>query len=120
MKQTIISTGLILVMMLSGAAPALAQSAQEIVCQHNPNRAECESADQNAVLGIIDTITDLLLWVMGIGAVVVIIVAGFIYTTSGGSPDRTKRAREAIIYSLVGVVVAAAAKIIVQFALGAV
>lgn len=54
----------------------------------------------------------------GIIAVIVIIIAGYFYVTSGGNPSQTKRAREAVIYSVVGIVVIIMAFTITQFILG--
>lgn len=54
----------------------------------------------------------------GVTAVIIMILAGYFYVTSGGNPSSTKRAREAIIYSVVGLVVIILAFTITQFVLG--
>jgi heme O synthase-like polyprenyltransferase len=71
--------------------------------------------DANVVMG--DVLTAVYFWA-GVVAVVVIIIAGIIYTSSAGNPTNTKRAREAIIYSIVGLVVILMAFVITQFILG--
>lgn len=48
-------------------------------------------------------------------AVVMIIIGGFRYITSGGSAEGTKSARNTIVYALVGLVIIAVAQIIVHF-----
>jgi hypothetical protein len=48
-------------------------------------------------------------------AVVMIIIGGFRYITSGGSAEGTKGARQTIIYAIVGLVIIAVAQIIVHF-----
>jgi hypothetical protein len=53
-------------------------------------------------------------------AVIMIIVGGFRYITSGGSAEGTKSARNTIIYALVGLVVIAVAQIIVHFVINSV
>lgn len=54
----------------------------------------------------------------GIIAVIVIIVAGYFYVTSGGNSSNTKRARETIIYAVVGLAFVLMAFVITQFVIG--
>jgi Mn2+/Fe2+ NRAMP family transporter len=58
----------------------------------------------------------LVLGVLGGISVFMITYAGFKYSTSGGDPAKTKEAREQIIYSAVGIVVALSAGAIIAFA----
>lgn len=53
-------------------------------------------------------------------AVVMIIIGGFRYITSGGNAEAAKGARNTIIYSVVGLIVIALAQIIVHFTLNTV
>ncbi len=71
------------------------------------------SADQalHNTLGIV-------YWIAGVVAVIVIIVAGFVYTTSSGDQARVTKAKNAILYSVVGLVVIALAFVITQFVIG--
>jgi type IV secretory pathway VirB2 component (pilin) len=55
----------------------------------------------------------------GTVAVIIIIVAGFMYTTSGGDSSRIKKAKDAILYSLIGLILVALAFVITQFVIGA-
>lgn len=71
--------------------------------------------DANVVVG--DVLTAVYFWA-GVIAVLVIIIAGIMYTTSGGNATNTKRAREAIIYAIVGLIVIMMAFVITQFILG--
>ena len=48
-------------------------------------------------------------------AVIMLIVGGFRYITSSGSPEGTKSARNTIVYALIGLVIIATAQIIVHF-----
>jgi len=48
-------------------------------------------------------------------AVIMIIIGGFRYITSGGSAEGTKGARNTIVYAVVGLVIIAVAQIIVHF-----
>ena len=57
-------------------------------------------------------------FVAGILAVIVIIVAGFTLVTNTGEPEALKKARQAIIYAAIGLVVIFAAFAVTWFVLG--
>lgn len=54
---------------------------------------------------------------IGIAAVIMIIVGGFRYTTSGGDSTKVSNAKSTILYALIGLVVATLAQIMVHFVL---
>lgn len=56
-----------------------------------------------------------LIWVVGIAAVIVIIIGGIFYVTSAGDPGKTKRGKDAIMYGVIGLVIALLAYTIVLF-----
>lgn len=60
-------------------------------------------------------VTNLLLYIVGIVAVIMVIVGGFLYITSSGDPGRTKSAKDTIVYAVIGIVVALLAYAIVNF-----
>lgn len=64
--------------------------------------------------GIITVIINLLSAVAGIIAVIVIILAGLKFVTSGSNPQDANSAREMIIYAAVGLIIAASAQLIVR------
>jgi multisubunit Na+/H+ antiporter MnhB subunit len=55
--------------------------------------------------------------VLGFVAVVVIILGGVQYTTSSGDPAKVKKAKDTILYGIIGLVVALLAYAIVNFVL---
>lgn len=63
----------------------------------------------------LQTIVNTVLAIAGAIAVLIIVLAGFRYITSQGSPNEVTVAKNAIIYSLVGLVVIIAAFAIVNF-----
>lgn len=67
-----------------------------------------------AVAGILTTVY---MWT-GIICVLVIVIAGFYYTTSSGDAAGLKRAKQAIIGACVGLIVVLMAFAITQFVLG--
>lgn len=54
----------------------------------------------------------------GIIAVIVIIIGGFMYTTSGGDSSGVTKAKNLILYAVVGLIVIIAAFAITNFVLG--
>ncbi len=52
---------------------------------------------------------------MGMIAVVVVIVGGIQYAVSSGDPKRTARAKETILYAVIGIVISLSAYAIVTF-----
>ncbi len=67
---------------------------------------------------VIKNITNVLLWIVGVVAVIVLIIGGLMYITSAGDTEKTKRAKDAILYAVVGIVIAALAYAIVNFVIG--
>lgn len=67
------------------------------------------------LLGNIKIITNTLLIAVGIAAVIMLIIGAIRYIVSGGDPAGVKGAKDTIIYSIVGIVVAILAFAIVNF-----
>ena len=83
--------------------------------------SECNIAEDHAgsnnLMSTINTIISVVLGVLGILAVAYIIYGGFMFTTAAGDPAKTKKARETIMYGVIGLVVALLAFAIVNFVL---
>jgi hypothetical protein len=78
--------------------------------------ADCAHTDQG-VTDTISTIVNILSLVVGAIAVIMIIVSGFRYITSGGDSGRVGNAKNTLIYALIGVAIAALAQFLVHFVL---
>lgn len=63
----------------------------------------------------IKTITNVLLFIIGAVAVIVIIAGGVMYTVSGGDAGRAKSAKDTIFYAVIGLIVALVAYAVVNF-----
>ena len=85
------------------------------------NASECgegaNSADHN-LFKTISQIVNVILGVIGLVAVVVVILGGIQFVTSTGDPAKTKKAKDTILYGIIGLVVALLAFAIVNFVLG--
>jgi len=76
--------------------------------------AICQSSG-DTVAGFLSTGVNLLLYILGAIAVVMIIVGGIYYVVSGGDATATTKAKNTILYSVVGLIVALLAYAIVNF-----
>jgi hypothetical protein len=86
------------------------------------NSAVCGSsqgpdAQENGVVKVIRVASNILAFVAGVAAVIVIIISGLTFVLSGGSSDQVASARRRIIYSCVGLIVISLAWIITRFLL---
>ena len=64
---------------------------------------------------IIITIINWILGLIGLVAVVVIIIGGIQYMTSTGDPGKVKKAKDTILYGIIGLIIAIFAAAIVNF-----
>ena len=77
-------------------------------------------ADNNALyfLYLFTYIVNLVFMIAGAVAVIIVVVAGINYSLSVGEPSKTAKAKDAIIYSVAGLVMVAASFVIVKFIIG--
>ena len=66
---------------------------------------------------IIHTVINLLSVVVGVVAVIMIIIGGLRYITSGGSDTSVTGAKNTILYAIIGLIIVALAQILVRFIL---
>ena len=79
--------------------------------------AACGGSSGNSLERVIKALLRVLSLVAGILAVIMIIVAGMKYITSGGDAQSVAGAKRTLIYAIVGLIVAALAQIIVRYVL---
>lgn len=65
--------------------------------------------------GILTKALIILSWVSGVAAVIMVILGGFKYVTSGGDPNSIASAKNTVLYAVVGLVVFALSQTIVIF-----
>ena len=84
--------------------------------------AAARGADQPTELfgdtGVISQVSSVLLFIVGIVAVIMIVVGGFRYIISGGDASQVQAAKNTILYALVGIIIAILAYAIVNFVMG--
>ena len=74
-----------------------------------------EHAGSNNLMVTINTIINVVLGVLGLLAVIVIIYGGFMFTTATGDASKVKKAKDTIMYGVIGLVIALLAYAIVNF-----
>jgi len=67
------------------------------------------------LLTALNSLTNWLFTILLIVAVIFIILAGYYFVTSQGDPDKAGKARNFVLWALVGIAVAVAAKALVAF-----
>lgn len=83
-------------------------------CSSNSTSAVCKSTG-DSFNSMIKTVINILLYVLGMVAVIMIVIGGIRYTTSNGDASAVKSAKDTILYSVIGLVVAIMAYSIVNF-----
>ena len=74
-------------------------------------------SNKNDLMGTVTTIINVIVGVVGFVAVIVIILGGVQYTTSAGDAGKVKKAKDTILYGIIGLVVALLAFAIANFVL---
>jgi len=112
--------GLALVFGLGTAfIPALPVSAVNVdplagACDGNKDSEVCKSADDD-ISTVIAAVVNVLLFIIGIIAVIMIIIGGIMYAVSSGDSGAVTRAKNTILYAVVGLAVAFFAYAIVNW-----
>lgn len=81
--------------------------------------AVCQSKDEGATredaAGRVQGVVNLMLYILGILAVIMIVIGGFRYVVSAGDEGGIKQGKNTIIYAVIGLIVAILAYAIVNF-----
>lgn len=86
-----------------------------IAAKVDPSQVGIPQVGADKVLsGVLNTVY----FAAGIAAVIVIIICGILYSVSQGDAAKTKRAKDGILYSVVGLVVIMMAFVITNFIIG--
>jgi len=111
-------------LMLAGlgvaAVPAVAYAAPDTtsVCEgvSLTGNGGC-TGDASQFEKVIKLVIQIISVIAGIAAVIMIVVGGLRYITSGGDSSKVASAKSSIIYAIVGLIIVALAQVIVRFVL---
>ncbi len=119
--KSIITTAAVLLGVL---VPVVATGVANAQAPCSGSAAECMSQGQQKVGGAQNTVkledqikivVNVLLFLLGAIAVIMIIIGGIRYATSNGDSSQTKAAKDTILYAVIGLIVAIMAYAIVNF-----
>jgi hypothetical protein len=105
------------------SAPAQAETAQDAACRGaggTPSGGGCTGGQSGSLslTATIRNIVNILLFVIGLVAVIMIIIGGLRYVLSGGDQSAVTGAKNTILYAVIGLIVALLAYAIVNFVVG--
>ncbi len=86
---------------------------QEGACEQQDNARGCKNG--GAITNIFRTVVNIILFLVGAVAVIMLIIGGFRYVTSNGDAAAVKGAKDTILYAIIGIVVAFLAYAAVSF-----
>lgn len=119
MIKKIIKSILVFSLMLTAAMPVSVLAAEtnifSVSCKDNSNQPICKQANQSTLPQLIKRIADIMLFILGAISVIMVIVGGIRYVTSGGDPQQVKAAKDTVLYAVIGIVIAILAYAIVSF-----
>jgi len=116
-KQIILTAGFILglgVLFMPQMASAI-NVYDEACTGDNANTALCKGRNEDQLPAMIKNIVNVLLYVLGAVSVIVIIMAGIFYTLSAGESAQVTKAKNTLLYAVVGLIVAILSYAIVNF-----
>jgi len=98
------------------AVPAGAVDVFSGACSGVTNNVVCDATKKDTSAGdAIKNVVNVLLYLLGATAVIVIVVGGIMYATSGGESANVTKAKNMIMYAVIGLVLALLAYAIVNF-----
>jgi len=72
------------------------------------------ASNGSTVTSLIKKVVDILSLIVGVVVVIMIIIGGFKFVTSGGDANNVKEAKNTLLYALIGLVIVALAQVIVH------
>lgn len=98
------------------ATPVHAAGALDGVCAKNSDSAVCKNKNDSSN-GLVGAIVNMLLFLIGAISVIMIIIGGLLYVTSQGDSGSVTKAKNTVLYAVIGLAVAILAYAIVNWVL---
>ncbi len=98
-------------------APAFAANDGSKATKYIPSSQTGVEGSSTTVTNTVNTVINVAIGIIGLLAVIMIIVGGFQYTTSAGDSGKVTKAKNTIMYGVIGLVIALLAYAIVNFVL---
>ena len=115
--RTLLPAGLIsaLTLAVTNLYTSSAYAAMNLQDGANSARGADQPMDLFGATGTFSTITNVLLFIIGAIAVIMVVIGGLRYVISGGDSNQVAAAKNTILYAIVGIVVAILAYAAVNF-----
>ena len=113
----ILTAGMLMVGLLGVLTPAVSAANGINICSGNENSIYCKNKNtgETQVNGIIKTIVEVLLTVVGAISIIMIVIGGIMFALSSGDAQKAAKARNTVLYAVVGLAVSLFASAIVNF-----
>lgn len=122
-KKIILAVLMVLSLAFLPGKVLAAEVGQDPICDHITDEVQraaagCDKpADGGEIGSVAQNIINVVIAVLGIVAVLFVVIGAGQYMTSQGDPSKTKKAKDTILYAILGVVLATLAYAIVNFVL---
>lgn len=109
------------ILMCGVFAMAAVSNVSALTLQEGAQAAQCDGCPSNLFGddGVFKQITNTILYIVGIIAVIMLIIGGIKYVISGGDAKKVTDAKNTILYAIIGLVIAFFAYAIVNFVISA-
>lgn len=114
----ILTAGMLMVGLLGVFTPAVSAANGINICSNgNENSVYCKNKNtgETQVNGIIKTIVEVLLTAVGVISIIMIVIGGIMFALSSGDAQKAAKARNTVLYAVVGLAVSLFASAIVNF-----
>ena len=110
-----------IIVMIGVFALVGASSVSAVTLQEGAEAARCDQCPRDLFgnTGVFKQITNTILYIVGIIAVVMLIIGGIKYLLSGGDSKKVTDAKNTVLYAIIGLVIAFLAYAIVNFVITA-
>lgn len=130
MKKVMLKVVAAVLMVVGISSVAIMEPAHAVICSNGTTEASIEEcpewkdkggvSDNNDMMGTLNTVLNVVVGLVGFVSVAVIVLGGISFATSQGDTARTTKAKNTILYGVVGLVVVLLAFAIVNFVLNSV
>ena len=114
----ILTAGILMIGLLVVFTPAVSAANGIDICSNgNENSVYCKNkgSGETQVNGIIKTIVEVLLTAVGAISIIMIVIGGILFALSSGDAQKAAKARNTVLYAVVGLAVSLFASAIVNF-----
>lgn len=114
----ILTAGMLMIGLLGVFTPTVSAANGINICsEENQNSVYCKNrgSGETQVNGIIKTIVEVLLTAVGAISIIMIVIGGIMFALSSGDAQKAAKARNTVLYAVVGLAVSLFASAIVNF-----